>query len=360
MIDGAMTVFIFHAAPDLAAAESLESLLERRGQFVERDNGDVALPPFAERDVAVVLLSRGLVADANKLRLTQRALDAWSVGRLLLARLDDSEPPIGLRDLAMIDASVQETRDLVWIDVATSIQRLSNAAPGDPAPRPPRKFGGVAAGLAVLGLLAPGLLVTAVLISIWLVNRIGPRPGGLGELLAGVDMFGRYYGLPNGLTPVLFAAALALMFAVLLWLAWKIVARGGRASAAAGGDGVYVSAAPEDRAQAEALIAQAQAAGAPAPRAQTVEAAAAILVVCSPAAYRSDQVKRDLFMADRNGKRVLPLFLDSAPPPEDFAYFFSADAGIALHQHEGARQAHILAAALGAPAQQAAAPAAAS
>ena len=40
-----MTVFIAHAPADRPAAELLEAALERRGHFVERDDGEVALAP---------------------------------------------------------------------------------------------------------------------------------------------------------------------------------------------------------------------------------------------------------------------------------------------------------------------------
>lgn len=345
-----MTVFISHAQADQSAAAALESLLERRGQFVERDDGEVALAPVEPHDIVVALLSHGFAADANKLRLTQRALDAWSAGRLILVRLDETPAPIGLRDLPAADASIAEARDLAWIDVATSVQKMSAAAAGTPSAAPKRK-GGPLGVLVTLALLAPGLFATAASVSIWLANRIGPRPGGWAELMAGIDALGRYYRLPAGVTPVLFAAALVLMLAVLARLLFR-VARGkprARHAEAATQSGLYVSAAAEDRARAAAALEGARAAGAVIDDAAAdVASAETVLVMCSPAAYQSDQVKRDLFLAERAGKRVTPVFLDPAPAPEDFAYFLAADAGIALHAAAPGAEGAVLARALGA------------
>jgi hypothetical protein len=347
-----MTVFISHAVADLAAAEALEGALERRGHFVERDDGEVALAPIAPHDIVVALISHAFAADANRLRLTQRALDAWSAGRLVLVRLDDAPAPVGLRDWPMADASVAETRDLAWVDVATSVQKLGGGA-APHAPAAARKSGGAVGVLVNLALLAPGLFVVAASVSIWLANRIGPRPGGLPELLAGIDAFGRYYGVPAGITPALFGAALLLMLAVLARVTFRAFgSRGPRRQIAACGDGVYVSAAPEDHARANALIAAAREAGAAVSAAPSIDAAGAVLVMCSASAYKCDQVKRDLFLAERDGKRVTPVFLDAAPPPEDFAFFLAPDAGVALHQTPAPEQARVLAQALGAPSPQ--------
>ncbi|MDX2277574.1 MAG: toll/interleukin-1 receptor domain-containing protein [Hyphomonadaceae bacterium] len=350
-----MTVFISHARADLEAAEALESLLERRGQFVERDDGEVALAPVAPSDVVVTLISHAFAADANRLRLTLRALDAWSAGRLLLVRLDEAPAPIGLRDLPSADASVAGTRDLAFVDVATEIQKLAGGADASAAAPGPARRGGAVGVLVQLALAAPGLFAVAAMVSIWLANRIGPRPGGMPELLAGIEAFGRYYGAPAGVTLGLFGLALALLFGVLARLGLKL-ARAKPAAPAAGEraeGGVFVSAAASDAKRVEALLQAARGAGAKF-AAPTLEAAGTVLVMCSSAAYESDQVKRDVFLADRGGKRVRPVFLDAAAPPDDFAYFFAADAGMRLHEVAPAEQGRLLAQALGAAAPQAA------
>ena len=82
--------------------------------------------------------------------------------------------------------------------------------------------------------------------------------------------------------------------------------------------------------------------------AAAIEAANTVLVMCSPAAYESDQVKRDVFLAEHGGKRLVPVFLDAAPPPDDFAYFLGGQSGLALHGLSELEQARALAKSLGA------------
>lgn len=347
-----MTVFISHAPADQNAAEALESLLERRGQFVERDDGQVALAPVEPHDIVVALISEAFAADENKLRLTLRALDAWSVGRVILARLDGAEAPIGLRDLPVTDASEVDARDGAWADVAVAIQKLAGSSEPMTEPAPAKRGGGLLSVVLHLVLLAPGLFALAASVSIWLANRIGPTPGGMPELVAGIDGFGRAHGLPGGLMPILFAAALLLMIGVLGRLAIRVFRPHRKGAQSERVQGIHVSAAPQDRARAAALLAGAREAGAMPGAAASISAAEAVVVMCSAAAYQSDAVKRDLFLAERGGKRITPIFLDAALPPEDFSYFFAADAGVALHQAPAAEQARLLAQALGASARE--------
>jgi hypothetical protein len=45
--------------------------------------------------------------------------------------------------------------------------------------------------------------------------------------------------------------------------------------------------------------------------------------MCSQAAFESDHVKREIYLADRYKKKLLPVFIENAEPPEDFEYFFA-------------------------------------
>src|SRR5687768_8193736 len=102
-----MTVYVAHAPADREAAEALEKSLERRGQFVEPDDGATALAPVRQSDVVVLLMSKDFVFGPTRLRLEQRALDAWADQRLIVVKLDKGIAPVGLRDLPAIDASFE-------------------------------------------------------------------------------------------------------------------------------------------------------------------------------------------------------------------------------------------------------------
>ena len=212
-----MTVFVAHAPVDMEAAAALEKFLERRGQFVELDDGQTALRPVQPSDVVVLFLSQDFAFAPHRLRLEQRALDAWTENRLVLVKLDHAFAPVGLRDLPAVDASFEAQRELKWSEIANSVVALL-AAPQATHARPPevaspsiRRKGGVGGLLIAIALVLPGLLALAASASIWLVNRIGPAPGTLADLRAGIDAFGVRYGVPAGATEWLFASAVALM-----------------------------------------------------------------------------------------------------------------------------------------------------
>lgn len=42
-----------------------------------------------------------------------------------------------------------------------------------------------------------------------------------------------------------------------------------------------------------------------------------------PRAFESDHIKREVYLADRYKKPMLPVFIAEAAPPEDFEYFFA-------------------------------------
>src|SRR5690606_30364557 len=116
-----MTVYIAHAPADREAAEALEKFIERRGQFVELDDGQTALRPVQASDVVALLISEKLLFAPTRLRLEQRALDAWAAGRLIAVKLDKGLSPVGMRDLPAIDASFEAEREFKWQEVANAV-----------------------------------------------------------------------------------------------------------------------------------------------------------------------------------------------------------------------------------------------
>ncbi|MGQ0531516.1 MAG: toll/interleukin-1 receptor domain-containing protein [Caulobacteraceae bacterium] len=363
-----MTVFLAHAPADRQTAVTLEKVIERRGQFAELDDGHTAMKPVGSGDVLVLLVSSALTFATARLRLEQRALDAWAQGRLIVVRLDHGIPPVGLRDLPAIDASFEAAREFKWNEVADGVQHILRApAPAhedgegeiDEAARPPppqraqRKRGASIAGFMLALLLAfPGVLAIAATASIWLVNRIGPTPGGWPELLRGIDAFGVRYGLPPGLGPWLFAASIALLIFLFVF---AIVRARARPKAAPElrrkpprprmtrmkpptSDAVFVSYARANDMAVLPLIEAAKRAGRKfwldqqgisagdgwaGEIVRVIKAAGGVVVMCSKAAFESDHVKREIYLADRYRKRLVPVFIEQAEPPEDFEYFFA-------------------------------------
>ena len=56
---------------------------------------------------------------------------------------------------------------------------------------------------------------------------------------------------------------------------------------------------------------------------RAIKGAGGVVVMCSQAAFESDHVKREIYLADRYKKRLVPVFIEQAEPPEDFEYFFA-------------------------------------
>lgn len=381
-----MTVFLAHAPADRNAAEVLEKIIERRGQFCELDDGQTALKPVGNGDAFVLLVSQALTFATARLRLEQRALDAWAQGRLVVVKLDHGIAPVGLRDLPAIDATFEAAREFKWNEVAEAAVKIARAAPAseeqdenpdEPAvppaqsdgagPGAPRetvqaKKGGFPLGALLYPiLLLPGLLAISATVSIWLANRIGPTPGGWPELISGIDGFGMRYGLPGGVTPWLFALSIALFVGVVGLIVLGLFnyaprteapARNPprprrRGQAAPASDAVFVSYARANDMTVLPLVEAAKRAGRKfwldqqgisagdgwaGEIVRAIKSAGGVVVMCSQAAFESDHVKREIYLADRYKKKLVPVFIENAEPPEDFEYFFAGVQTLNLYE----------------------------
>jgi hypothetical protein len=65
---------------------------------------------------------------------------------------------------------------------------------------------------------------------------------------------------------------------------------------------------------------------------RAIKAAGGVLVMCSPRAFESDHVKREVYLADRYKKPMLPVLLEPADMPEDFEYFFAGVQWLKLYE----------------------------
>lgn len=79
---------------------------------------------------------------------------------------------------------------------------------------------------------------------------------------------------------------------------------------------------------------------------RAIKSAGHVLIMCSPRSFESDQVKREVYLADRYKKPLMPVFLEAAEPPEDFEYFFAGVQWLKLHEAPEADRPAILTRAL--------------
>jgi hypothetical protein len=377
-----MTVFVAHAPADRQTAEALEKFIERRGHFVELDDGQAALRPVQSSDVVVLLMSKDFVFAPARLRLEQRALDAWAENRLLAVKLDNAIAPVGLRDLPAIDASFAARREFTWQEIAYAVRAKLNAPHPDsgaaegPSPPPQRAKAldngpGVLTAFLMLLLAIPGAIALAATAAIFLVNRIGPTPGGWPELVAGIDAFGVRYGLPHGVALWIFPIAMAVTIGVLSRLIWRVFAPRAKRETApppaaspepAVADSVFVSYARANAKQIMPVIEAAQhdgrnfwldqqsmnvGEGWAGEIVRAIRGAGEVVVMCSKAAFESDHVKREIYLADRYRKKLVPVFIEDAQPPEDFEYFFAGVQWLRLFETPEADRPRAFADALG-------------
>ena len=76
-----MTVFLAHVPANRETAEALEKFLERRGQFVELDDGQTAMRPLQASDVLVLLISKNFVGRSRPYRRASAACTLASYSR---------------------------------------------------------------------------------------------------------------------------------------------------------------------------------------------------------------------------------------------------------------------------------------
>jgi hypothetical protein len=382
-----MTVYVAHAPADREAAEALEKFLERRGQFVEPDDGSTALAPVRQSDVVVLLLSKHFMFGPTRLRLEQRALDAWADQRLIVVKLDKGIAPVGLRDLPAIDASFEAQREFKWQEVANKVRETLVRPPALPPERddgeapeatPPAatRRGGVLGAILLMVLTLPGIGAGAATAAIWLANRVGPTPGTIEDLRRGIDEFGLRYGAPGGVTEWLFFAAIVVALAVFaLFVARLFTPRAKPAKRetpppaaspqpeSAQTASVFVSYARANAKDVLPVIEAAKAQGRTfwidqkgigagqswaGEIVRAIRTASGVVVMCSKAAFESDHIKREIYLADRYRKKLTPVFIEQAEPPEDFEYFFAGVQQLRLFETPEAERPQALLSALGA------------
>ena len=187
-------------------------------------------------------------------------------------------------------------------------------------------------------------------------------PGGLPELRQGIDAYGVRNGFPSGVTEWVFVLAIFLMLGVIVTSIAKLTQR--RAPAArseasqteapaaapppAQTDAVFVSYARANQDDVLPVIDGATKAGRKfwidqqggisagdgwaGEIVRAIRSAGGVVVMCSKAAFESDHVKREIYLADRYSKKLVPVFIEQAEPPEDFEYFFAGVQALKLFE----------------------------
>jgi hypothetical protein len=286
-----MFVFIAHADADQAVADDLKGFLKTQGLLADTETGGRGFRHLQDSDVVVALWSQKSVFGTHRMMMEKRMLDAWADGRLVLVKLDHGILPVGMRDLAAIDASFESGRAVsVWPQVARAAKEAMNAAlvarseafwKSPPPPPEERARGGGLFGLRKARKAAPPGAEMA--------REQAPSPAAPGAALAPAAMlFISYAHADNAsVQPVV-----------------EVVRGAGRE--------VWIDKGgiePGENWAGEIL--------------RGIKGSAGVMVMCSPKAFESDHIKREVYLAGRYKKPMLPVFIAEAQPPEDFEYFFA-------------------------------------
>lgn len=325
-----MNIFLVHSEADRPAAESLRTFLDHHGLAVELETGENGFRPRRPGDAVIALWSKESPFSPLRLAFEKRALEAWADNLLVFVKLDAHFAPVGLRDLPFIDATFETQREAVaWAEVAKRLNAMRRPQVM-PASAPPPEMMAPARAKRGCG-WGPWIGLVVIALGAWF----------------GLPLLGRYRGLPPArLEPgplMLAGAAVAAVLVVLL------VLRLGRAKAFApvkaepagkpsGMPAIFVSYARVDAPVVTPICRELEQRGRnlwvdtedigagenwAGEIVRAIKNVRGVAVMCSKAAFESDHVKREVYLADRYKRRLVPVFLDDATPPEDFEYFFA-------------------------------------
>jgi len=329
-----MRVLLIHASADAKQATAFADVLEEhRGGFeVVRADEHATTTPSEHFHAVVLLWSHRLRPFPQ--HLDRAALDAWIENQLVLIALDDSERPLGLRDLLVVDAAGPRQIELIKISASAVRDALDTGTVSDfPDAEPPPPPASARGGGALVEYTGPlAFVALGLLIAGWLASSSAGR-----SILAG-----------------LLGLGLIVAIALFAWrqlMSWRLrqtlrsddrvvrgIALGQTEPALPQASDLFVSYARADAAIVDQIVMAVLSAGKgiwidrDAIRSgeswageivRAIKAARGVLVMCSPKAFGSDHVKREVYLADKYKKPIVPIFVEPAEPPDDFEYFLA-------------------------------------
>ena len=121
-----MRVYLIAAPEDEVEAEKLADYLKRFGVFIRAEYGKFAYPPAQHGEFTLALWSRNAMMSTRQMLLTNRAIDAWAEGQLVMARLEHGLNPRGLSDLEMVDLTFEAAREHRYRDVLNALRAVED------------------------------------------------------------------------------------------------------------------------------------------------------------------------------------------------------------------------------------------
>lgn len=357
-------IYLLASDADAAAAAEIEALLKQRGYQVRRADEKYAYPPARYQEITLALWSKAVQFSSKQILFTNRAIDAWTEGRLIFARLDHSLLPRGLGDIETIDLTFAPARvAAVWkiVEAAQEIDRAMEArrreaaaAPGGgedqgppqaeaetraSPPKSTRRSGKTefSSGAAlVVGLVAAAAFgslgfLTMPAAPVLLLGGAAIAWGGVAGALGG--FFGGRKSTQAD-EPEMAAAAPAPAPPVSESAASEVAGEDDLFNEAPAQ--VFVSYSRSNGEVVYPLVAEVEAAGRDVwidreelqagtnwagMIVRAIRDSDTFCLMCTAEAFQSDNVRREIYIADKYKRKLLPVRLDFAQMPEDFEYF---------------------------------------
>lgn len=367
-------IFFSYAAKDRDAAAAVIAAVSRAGFNVWHPEllamgGSYAGQLAAKLDAApciIVLWSAAAAQSSSVQEEIHRTIKAWSSNRLVLAVLDDTPLPVGLRNLQAIDLrDAGSTGTKTLIDRIRPIVEPPMSAPAEPpsaaaAPAsPPRAAPAGRRGYLVLLVIILLGVAFALVAFITIEFRAAPRALAPAPVLprlspnVGPQIAPPAYNAPSTspLPYILIALVVGLGiggFAVLGAMAWSRrrqskglspvrAAPSPEPSAADAIAQVFVSYSRQDGQTVDRLVEQIKQLGYTvwidrqstgsqryaAPIVHAIRTSRLVALMCSQHAFASDHVIREVYVAGDNKKPFIAFQLDRAEFPDEVQYFVS-------------------------------------
>lgn len=293
----------------------------------------------------IVFWSKAAAQSHDAQREIHQTIQAWSSDRLVLASLDETPLPVGLRDLPAIsikDASDPGVRVLVQraqalIGRTTVLARAAERVSPAPARQPPQPARRSRFNLTVAAALVAGLAVLAGTFVVW---------------QAWPDRSRTFASTSPSLSTVMIVLVLGVAIGAGVVLAWAARSRQRLKRAlptpattvmqptpaeSTGTPQVFVSYSRQDTRTVEELVRQIEQLGYPvwidrqstgsqryaAPIVRAIRTSRLVALMCSRDAFASDHVIREVYVAGDYKKPFIAFQLDSAEFPDELLYFVS-------------------------------------
>lgn len=331
-----MRVYLIAAPEDEAEGDKLADYLKRFGVFMRREYGKYSYPPARQGEYTLALWSRNAMMSSRQMMLTNRAIDAWEHDQLIMARLEHGLSPRGLADLKMVDLTFEAAREHRYRDVLTALRALEDAqraaaAPPPQASVPPSSGSGEAEPksssggfLSAIGGIfsrskksksAPRVRGREADTDKAAAPTVAPMPAPENELAAA-----------PGTAHAVFVSYSHANAETVLPIVETVEERG-----------VSIWIDRDEMRAGQGWAGQIV---------RAIKASERFCLMCSAQAFASDHVRREVYLADKYGKDMVPIRLDGAEMPEDIEYFLIGKQWVDLNALEEDERLTVLESAL--------------